>query len=55
MPQTMRDEMFHNSAQRTPLKRIAQPGDVALAIFSLIENTFVTGVVSVCDGGSSLV
>jgi NAD(P)-dependent dehydrogenase (short-subunit alcohol dehydrogenase family) len=55
IPQAMRDEMFHSSAQRTPLKRVAQPEDVALAIVSLIENTFVTGVVSVCDGGASLV
>ncbi len=54
VPPAMRDEMFHGSAQRTPLKRIAQPGDVALAIVSLIENAFITGVVSVCDGGSSL-
>jgi NAD(P)-dependent dehydrogenase (short-subunit alcohol dehydrogenase family) len=55
MPQAIRDEMFEATAQRTPLRRIAQPQDIALAVGALIENSFVTGVVSVCDGGLSLV
>jgi 3-oxoacyl-[acyl-carrier protein] reductase len=47
--------LMQRRAQRTPLGRVATPGDVAQTILSLIEqNDFVTGQVLVVDGGHSI-
>jgi 3-oxoacyl-[acyl-carrier protein] reductase len=49
------DTLMARRAQRTPLRRVATPEDVAQAILSLIEaNDFVTGQVLVVDGGYSI-
>lgn len=40
--------------QDTPLKRLAQPEDVACAIFSLACNDFITGEILSVDGGRLL-
>ena len=43
------------TAERTPLKRVASPEDVAQAVLSLIAGAdFVTGQTVVVDGGSAL-
>lgn len=50
------DRLMARRAQRTPLRRVARPEDVAQAILSLIEqNDFVTGQVLVVDGGYTFV
>jgi ketoreductase RED2 len=38
----------------SPLKRSAQPDDVAEVVLALIASTYVTGQVWVIDGGLSL-
>lgn len=49
------DSLMERRAQRTPLRRVATPEDVAQTILSLIEhNDFVTGQVLVVDGGYSI-
>lgn len=49
------DSLMERRAQRTPLRRVATPQDVAQTILSLIEhNDFVTGQVVVIDGGHLL-
>jgi 3-oxoacyl-[acyl-carrier protein] reductase len=40
--------------EATPLKRVAEPEDVALAIFGLAINPYVTGKTLVVDGGRTL-
>lgn len=48
--------LMERRAQRTPLRRVATPEDVAQSILSLIEgNDFVTGQVVVIDGGHTFV
>lgn len=50
------DRLMEHRAQRTPLRRVATPDDVAQTILSLIEaNDFVTGQTVVIDGGYSIV
>lgn len=41
-------------AQKIPLKRIAQPEDVADAVFALVDAEFVTGQTLVVDGGYTI-
>lgn len=41
-------------AQATPLRRIARPDDVALAVVSLLENDALTGQDMVVDGGKNV-
>ncbi len=49
------ESLMDRRAQRTPLRRVATPEDVAQTILSLIAmNDFVTGEVIVIDGGFSL-
>lgn len=49
------DSLMERRAQRTPLRRVATPEDVAQTILSLVEhNDFVTGQVLVVDGGYSI-
>lgn len=47
--------MLAAMAKRLPVGRIGQPGDVALAIKSVIDNGFITGTVAHVDGGQRLV
>ena len=50
------DRLMERRAQRTPLRRVATPDDVAQTILGLIEaNDFVTGQTVVIDGGYSIV
>lgn len=39
---------------RAPMRRSAQPADIADMIISLINNSYVTGEVVVVDGGLTL-
>ena len=49
------ESLMDRRAQRTPLRRVATPDDVAQTILSLVTmNDFVTGEVVVVDGGYSL-
>lgn len=51
MDQSWRDEQ----AQRTPLKRLAQPNEIAQAVCSVVTGlTFMTGAVIAVDGGRPL-
>jgi 3-oxoacyl-[acyl-carrier protein] reductase len=48
-------ENFTDQHRRaTPLKRVAYPEDVAIAIFGLVINEFITGHTVVVDGGRML-
>ena len=50
------DRLMERRAERTPLRRVATPEDVAQTILSLVEaNDFVTGQTVVIDGGYSIV
>ena len=50
------DRLMQRRAERTPLRRVATPDDVAQTIVGLIEaNDFVTGQTVVIDGGYSIV
>ena len=50
------ESLMERRAQRTPLRRVATPEDVAQTILSLVEqNDFVTGQIVVIDGGYTLV
>ena len=40
--------------EKTPMKRHAQPVDVAMSIFGLIINPFVTGQTLIVDGGRTI-
>ncbi len=54
MPAAAREAAFAQAARITPLGRVGRPEDVADAIAFLIGNTFTTGVVLPCDGGTLL-
>ena len=49
------EEVTEPHREATPMKRLATPEDVALAIFGLAVNEFITGKTLVVDGGRSLV
>lgn len=49
------EEFTEPHREATPMKRLATPEDVALAIFGLAVNEFITGKTLVVDGGRSLV
>ena len=48
------DEFVRANRESTPLKRVAEPEDIANAILSLIINEYVTGQVMVVDGGKTI-
>ncbi len=48
------DEFVRANREATPLKRVAEPHDIANAILSLIINEYVTGQVMVVDGGKTI-
>ena len=47
-----KEKIFADHAGSTPVPRIGQPDDVALAVVFLMSNTFVTGAVLHVDGGA---
>ena len=48
-------EMFYEAAARIPLRRVAQPVDIArVVLFLAQENLFMTGETLVPDGGNSM-
>ena len=48
------DEFVRANRESTPLKRVAEPHEIANAILSLIINEYVTGQVMVVDGGKTI-
>jgi NAD(P)-dependent dehydrogenase (short-subunit alcohol dehydrogenase family) len=55
IPAEARRSLFDSAAARTPLGRIAAPGDVARAVAAIIDADFVTGAVLPVDGGAHVV
>lgn len=53
-PEDYTEADVRRSIERTPLKRIGSPEDVARAVLYLIESDFTTGEVVVVDGGRML-
>jgi NAD(P)-dependent dehydrogenase (short-subunit alcohol dehydrogenase family) len=54
VPENFRDDLFAQFVASAPVGRVGQPEDVAHAIVFLIQNTFITGSIIDCDGGSRL-
>ena len=52
LPDTDREAMFHALGEHLPLGRIAEVEDVAKAFLNLMNSDYVTGTVSVVDGGT---
>ena len=48
------DDLKRRIIERTPLRRIGEPKDVAKAVRFLIENEYITGQVLCVDGGRSM-
>jgi NAD(P)-dependent dehydrogenase (short-subunit alcohol dehydrogenase family) len=44
----------HFATERTPLKKVCQPEDVAEVVLGLLRSDLVTGQVVVVDGGMTL-
>lgn len=55
LPETDREAMYENAGRLVPLGRVAEVEDVARAYVQLMEQDYVTGTVSVVDGGALLV
>ena len=55
MPEDQRQGMFNGIAEQLPVKRIAQPEDIAQSYVYLAKNGFTTGSVVDIDGGARLV
>jgi NAD(P)-dependent dehydrogenase (short-subunit alcohol dehydrogenase family) len=55
LPETDREAMYHGVGRGLPLGRVAEVEDVAKAYLQLMDNDYVTGTVSVVDGGTILV
>jgi NAD(P)-dependent dehydrogenase (short-subunit alcohol dehydrogenase family) len=49
-----REQVFELMAKRVPLKRVAQPEEIAEGIIFLMTNEYVTGSTLTIDGGASL-
>jgi NAD(P)-dependent dehydrogenase (short-subunit alcohol dehydrogenase family) len=54
MGETRRKLMFEKARELLPVKRIAQPEDIAHAALSLMTNPFISGTVLLVDGGEVL-
>jgi len=54
-PAEVRDEIFQQQAETLPVGRVGRADDVAQTAQFLIENGFMTGTVTECDGGMHLV
>ncbi len=51
----VREQKFADMARRLPVGRIAQPEDIAAAIWYVATNAFATGSTVLIDGGDALV
>jgi len=54
LTENQKTSVFAEYAAKSPIGRVGTPDDVARAIDSLIENTFMTGQTIICDGGLCL-
>lgn len=54
LQEDQRSQVYAEYAGKTPVGRVGRAEDIAQAIAFLIENTFMTGHVVVCDGGLRL-
>lgn len=52
LPDEARETFFAQSAASTPIKRFGRPEDVAQVIALLLSDTFLTGTIIDCDGGT---
>lgn len=52
MPDDARRAMFGGAAERSPLKRVGTPADVAAVVLMLIQNPNITGTVVDVDAGA---
>jgi NAD(P)-dependent dehydrogenase (short-subunit alcohol dehydrogenase family) len=52
LPGADREAMFESIAAGLPLRRVAEVEDVAKAFLHLMDNDYLTGTVSVVDGGT---
>jgi len=55
MPEAQRQDYFDSVAASLPVKRVAQPEDIAQAVLYLIQNKYTTGTVIDVNGGAFLV
>jgi NAD(P)-dependent dehydrogenase (short-subunit alcohol dehydrogenase family) len=53
-PEAQKRAMFETYAGKTPVGRVGRPEDVAQAIAFLINDSFMTGHMVICDGGLRL-
>jgi NAD(P)-dependent dehydrogenase (short-subunit alcohol dehydrogenase family) len=51
MPEADRQALFQQYAERSPVRKVGRPTDVARAVLSVVDNDFMTGVVLEVDGG----
>ena len=54
MPEPERAAFLESAAASTPVGRVGKPDDVASSVLYLAGNTFVTGTILECTGGSNL-
>ncbi|PJJ70730.1 NAD(P)-dependent dehydrogenase (short-subunit alcohol dehydrogenase family) [Diaminobutyricimonas aerilata] len=52
MGEAEREDMYRSTGESVPLGRVAEVGDVAKAYLALMDQDYVTGAVSVVDGGT---
>lgn len=52
MSETDRESMYRTTGERLPLGRVAEADDVARAYLALMDQDYVTGTVSIVDGGT---
>ncbi len=52
MSEADREQMYAGLAASLPLGRVAEPDDAAKAFLALMDQDYVTGTVSVVDGGT---
>jgi NAD(P)-dependent dehydrogenase (short-subunit alcohol dehydrogenase family) len=55
MPEEKRHAMYSGIAQQLPVRRVAQPEDIAESYVYLAKNGFTTGTAVLIDGGAHLV
>lgn len=51
MGEEARDTMYENWGTRVPLERVGTAEEVSEMVIAVLTNTYMTGVVTVCDGG----
>ena len=52
MSEADRESMYRATGERLPLGRVAEVDDVARAYLALMDQDYVTGTVSIVDGGT---